>query len=93
MSNSWVKNVPLWYRLFIEKQANNKIGTNMKKKTRKGSEESWPPPENIPAVSESMDNTLFFVKTKDGAKGPFTLSQLRFMWDKGEITASMKPGF
>jgi hypothetical protein len=40
-----------------------------------------------------MDNTLFFVKTKEGAKGPFTLGQLRNMWDKGQIIPNVKPAF
>ncbi len=65
----------------------------MKKASRNDSKASKPPPDIIPAGSESLDNTLFFVKAKDGPKGPFTIGQYFSMWDNGQITAKVKPVF
>lgn len=65
----------------------------MKNASRNDSKASKPPPEIVPAGSESLDNTLFFVKAKGGTKGPFTIGQYFSMWDNGQITANVKPGF
>lgn len=62
----------------------------MKKASRNNLKASKPPPEIIPADSESLDNTLFFVKAEDGTKGPFTIGQYFSMWDNGQITANVK---
>ncbi len=65
----------------------------MNKKTRSNPKAVQPLPEAIPAGAESMDNTLFFVKSKDGEKGPFTLGQLRSVLDRYQISRYVKPVF
>jgi len=44
-------------------------------------------PSQSSADSQSKDSVLFYFKVKDEEKGPYTLNQLRSMWDAGQITA------
>ncbi len=76
----------------VEEQADD-TATGMKKTFGNYSKASKSPPEIIPAGSESLDNTLFFVKAKDGTKGPFTIGQYFSIWETSQITAKVKPGF
>jgi hypothetical protein len=41
------------------------------------------------ASAQPNPNTLFYYKVKDEEKGPYTLGQLRSMWDSGQVTADV----
>jgi hypothetical protein len=60
---------------------------NAKRNNR--AEAATPKPEASQAAlsAPTKENVLFYYKVKDAEKGPYTLGQLRSMWDNGLITA------